>query len=165
MSEREMVGVAAELAERRFRDGYNCAQSVLEALASHFGLADQDLWQQATGLGAGFGRRQFVCGAVSGGVMACGLVAGRRQGATREDRDAFREATYRRVQELIRRFEARFGTVECRALLGCDLLTPEGQTAFRDRGLLDGVCLPAIRFVVKNASDILENAGFNGSHS
>ncbi len=101
------------------------------------------------------GRRGFVCGAVTAGVAACGMVVGQRSEATREGRGALREETYSRVQELTRHFEAEFGTVECRELTACDLLTPEGQATFKATGANDRICRPAVRFVVQASIEVL----------
>jgi hypothetical protein len=34
-------------------------------------------------------------------------------------------------------------------MTGCDLLTPEGQAAFKQENTLDRVCLPAVRLMVE----------------
>ena len=123
-------------------------------LQAYYGLEEDDLWQVATGLGAGISRRGFTCGAVTGAALACGLVTAQQRGSTKEDRRGLREETYSRVQELTRRFEARFGTVECRAMTGCDFLTPEGQVAFKKNRGMELVCRPAVRLAVEMAVDV-----------
>lgn len=44
------------------------------------------------------------------------------------------------MQEFARRFRERFGELDCRALIDCDLTTPEGGQSFADRGLHAGLC-------------------------
>lgn len=128
----------------------------MQVLQAYYGVEDGDLWQLVTGLGSGIARRQFICGAFTGGVLACGLVTARRRKSTREDRKGLREDSYTKVQELARRFEAQFGTVSCREMIGCDLLTPEGQAAFKQTGMMDGVCRPAVRFAVESVIDLMD---------
>lgn len=126
----------------------------MQVLQAYYGLEDENLWQVATGLGAGVSRRGFMCGAVTGGVMACGLATARQRDLGREARKSLREETYSRAQELMRRFEARFGTVNCLEMTGCDFLTPEGQARFKETQGMDLVCRPAVRLAVESAIDI-----------
>lgn len=44
---------------------------------------------------------------------------------------------YALVQELMKRFEERFDSTNCRALLGCDLGTEEGQETFKANHLIE----------------------------
>ena len=108
----------------------------------------------ATGLGAGVSRQGLLCGALTGGVLACGMVAGSRRRNSRDDLRGLREESYSRVQELTGRFEARFGAVGCGVMTGCDFLTPEGQARFKEEQLLDNVCRPAVRFAVESVIDM-----------
>ncbi len=118
----------------KFKEGYNCAQAVLFSLADHTGLSEDDSLKMATGFGAGMGRTQHVCGAVSGGILALNLLYGR---GVNEGKEAQEEA-YARVQSLISRFEEENSTVLCRELLdGCDLLTKEGQRRFISENMVE----------------------------
>jgi C_GCAxxG_C_C family probable redox protein len=74
------------------------------------------------------GRRQEVCGAVSGALLVLGALFGRGAADDREKT----ETTYRLAAELQQRFTAAHGTVSCRELIaGYDLSTAEGQAAFK----------------------------------
>jgi C_GCAxxG_C_C family probable redox protein len=120
--------------EDKFKEGYNCAQAVLFSLTQHTGLSEDDSLKIATGFGAGMGRTQHVCGAVSGGIMALNLLYGR---GCHEGKEAQEEA-YVKVQSLIARFEEESETIVCRELLdGCDLLTEEGQARFGSENMAE----------------------------
>ncbi len=121
----------------------------MQGLQAYYGVEDESLWMLATGLGAGMSRRGFACGAVTGAIIGCGMATALGRSSTREDRRGLREETYSRVQALTRRFEARFGSVDCSAMTGCDFQTAEGQADFKARGLMDGVCRPAVRQAVE----------------
>jgi C_GCAxxG_C_C family probable redox protein len=138
-------------AAERFLSGCNCAQSVLWAWADTAGLDPEKALKIACGFGAGIARRQEICGAVAGGIMVIGLLYGRG-----EDHDrAATDATYARTHELIRRFEERHGTCQCRGILeGVDLATDEGRRAFRELDLLNRKCLPAVQSVVAILEEI-----------
>jgi C_GCAxxG_C_C family probable redox protein len=134
----------AEKAMEKFMGGFNCAQSVLHAYAPelHF---DPDLALRiANGFGAGMGRKQEVCGAVSGAIMVIGLLYGRGEhdGAERT------EKTYATVRNLIDAFTEKYGSISCKQLLeDCSLVTEEGRRRFHDeqlkekcRGFVGAIC-------------------------
>ena len=63
----------ADHAVEKFRQGYNCSQSVVAAFAEDYGIDEQTAALHARGFGGGMGRTGGVCGAVSGAVMVIGL--------------------------------------------------------------------------------------------
>ena len=128
----DQVDVAIE----KFMSGYNCAQAVLFAHCDELRLEKNAALKLACGFGAGMGRKEEVCGAVTGGVLVLGAIHGRGES---DDRTAS-EKTYAKTRELLERFQARHGSYICRELLGgCDLTTKEGQSRFKQNDL--GVAL------------------------
>ena len=120
--------------------GYNCAQSVLTAYAADYGLTKNQALQFAVGFGGGMGRVQEVCGAVSGAVAVLGLASGFKEEDGREKINH----VYAKVHRLIDEFSAKEGTINCRKLLNCDLLTEEGQKIFKEKNLKEN-CRSYIR--------------------
>jgi C_GCAxxG_C_C family probable redox protein len=140
----------AEQAVAKFASGYNCAQSVLSSFCDDVGLDKDKALRIACGFGAGMGRKEEVCGAVTGGIMVIGAKYGRGEN---EDRSAT-ETAYAKIREFMDRFSQRHGTYICRELLnGCELTTEEGQKAFMSNDYLNKVC----KVCVKDAVEILEN--------
>ncbi len=136
----------------RFSSGYNCAQAVLFAFAPDLGIDPDLALRLACGFGGGIARRQEICGALSGGVIAVGLKHGRGEGRDK----AYTADTYAKVSELLSSFEAVHGTHVCRDLLGgCDLSTPEGQRQFHGSDLPVRVCQGCVRTVVATLEDLL----------
>lgn len=143
----------AETASEKFLSGYNCAQSVLWALAPRYGFDRDTALKVACGLGAGMGRRQETCGAVTGGILVLGLKFGRGEA---QDRVATEE-TYAQTQALMRRFEAAHGSCNCHRLLGgCDLTTESGRASFKVNDLLNTTCVPCVRTVCSILEDLLK---------
>lgn len=106
----------------------------------------------ATGLGAGMGRKQEVCGAITGGILVLGL----RYGRGRDDDRSVMESTYQKTRELMDRFAGEHGSFLCRKLLqGYDLATEEGLKAFKENDLLNKICAPCVQSVVKILEDII----------
>jgi C_GCAxxG_C_C family probable redox protein len=98
------------------------------------------------------GRKQQVCGAVTGGIIIIGLQYGRGE---RDDRKAT-EQTYKKTRDLMDRFESQHGTFICRQLLnGCELMTEEGQRTFKENDLMNKTCKEYVRSVVQILQEIL----------
>ena len=63
-----------DIAKSYFLQGYNCAQAVLLAFEDAIGLDRDALLKLTLPFGGGMGRLRLTCGAVSGMVMALGLI-------------------------------------------------------------------------------------------
>lgn len=136
-----------ERAQEIFGQGFNCAQAVAAAYAEDFGLAREDALRVAAAFGGGIGRTGHTCGAVSGALIVLGL----KHAALQADPQA-KERMYLIAQDFMKRFEGRYGALECRELLGVDLNTPEGRQAAKDRNTHGTVCMG----LVVGAGDILD---------
>jgi C_GCAxxG_C_C family probable redox protein len=119
--------VAAE-AERLYRSGkMHCAEAVLAAVKHDFApeLSD-DVVRLASGFGGGSGAG-CICGAVSGGTMALGLVM-----------EGDRKATAAMTKELHEWFKKEYGATCCKILTakgksGCLGFTSRLQSLLRKR--------------------------------
>ena len=140
------MSTRTDVATTRFLSGYNCAQAVLDAFRDEAGLDEDLALKIATGLGAGMGRKQEVCGAVTGGILVLGL----RHGRGSRDDQAVTGATYARVRELMDRFAVKHGTCLCRELLrGYNLATEEGLRRAKADDRINQVCRPCVQTVVE----------------
>src|SRR5687768_11434334 len=114
----------SEVADAKFQEGYNCAQAVCFSFGDDLDYDKNLAMKLACGFGAGMGRNEEVCGAVSGGIIVIGMKYGR---GVNQDH-SFMEQTYEKTSELIKRFKEKHGSFICRELLdGCELTTSEGQ--------------------------------------
>lgn len=146
------MSARSDTAIEKFLSGYNCAQAVLYSFCDDLGLDKDAALKLACGFGAGMARKQEVCGAIAGGILALGLKHGRGEGQDRTPT----EETYRRVRELMAQFEAKHGTCNCRSLLdGCDLNTPSGLQYFKEHDLLNKTCKGCVKTVVEAVEQIL----------
>lgn len=110
-----------ERASENFSTGMNCAQAVLLAFAEETGLDEGTLLKLSLPFGGGMGRLRLTCGAVTGMIMAYGLIKGL---GTVPEHDEKME-NYKGVQHLCDEFKKlNRGTVICAELLG--LKEPEG---------------------------------------
>lgn len=138
----------AETAIGKFREGFNCSQSVLAAYAEVFGLDQQTALRVAAGFGGGMGRLQGTCGALAGAYMLVGL----KHGKVRGDDQTAHEQTYALVQRMAALFKERFGTDLCRDILGVDLRTDEGRKRFKAENMSGRYC----EVCILRASELVE---------
>ena len=96
-----------------YASGFNCAEAVLKAtIEQRMSNVSPDLSKFATVLGGGVGgSREEMCGALSGGVLAIGLLHGRTQPGV-DVQKAKDLAT-----EFRQRFIKEFGTTNCGKLV------------------------------------------------
>lgn len=127
--ESQFVSEVRRSAEESFASGLYCAESVVHALAKAQNVESDLLPRIATAFCSGMSRTCGTCGALTGAIMGVSLALGR------SDADDPVQPSYAATQRLIKEFEQEFGARDCHVLLGCDLNTPEGQTAFREKRL------------------------------
>ncbi len=146
------MSARSDVAVDKFLSGYNCAQAVLYSFCDDLGFDRNTALKLSCGLGGGMARKQEICGAVTGGILALGLRHGRGEG---QDKTRT-EKTYNDVRELISLFEAEHGSCVCRTLLqGCDLNTPEGQLAYKQNNLLNKTCKRCVQTAVETLETLL----------
>jgi C_GCAxxG_C_C family probable redox protein len=138
----------ADDAHRCFLTRFTCSAAVFSTFSEELGLDPDTAKKIACGFGAGISRTGNICGAVSGALMVIGL----KYGKSVEGDEAATEKTRTLVRQFISEFTAKNGSVNCTALLGYDMTTPEGYEAALGSALFLTRC-PAL---VRDAADILE---------
>jgi len=129
-----------------------CSESVLLAVCEEFGFEvdEKVIPKIAFGFGGGMGNTGSVCGAVTGAIMAIGLI--RPRGETMEEMfDVFGLAA-----EFRKRFEAEKNTINCRELTGLDLTTPEGIDELMNSDVAQNVCFPAVATAYRLVVELLK---------
>ena len=127
-------------AKKFFSGHYNCAQATFLPFALRYGMSKDIAAKLALPFGGGMSQEGQVCGAVSGGVLAIGLFIG-----TSEDDPRQKTACYEMAKELIYRFKALHGEINCPGLLGYNLGNQSGKVRNRDPYLFQ---TPCSKFVV-----------------
>ena len=137
------------LAENYFKEGYNCAQSIVLAFIEEMGLDKQTALKISSAFGGGMGRLREVCGAVSGVFMVLGAKYGYYTAETGE----LKMNLYASVQEIASRFKEKNGSIVCKELIGVagsEAPKPEKRT---DEYYKKRPCVS----LVGDAAEILEN--------
>lgn len=130
-----------------FKNGYNCAQSVLLPYVEELNADKDTLEKIALGFGGGMGRLQMTCGAVTGAFMVISLYCYDLDEAVRV------QESRRLIQDFHAQFVAIHGISDCISLLDYDANTLEGQAQIDKLDLKEKVCVPC----VESAVVILEN--------
>lgn len=142
-----------EQAALKFLEGFNCAQSVFYSFCDDLGFEKRNALKIACGFGAGMGRKEEVCGALTGGIIVISARYGR---VDKDDRPA-QEITYKKTQELMDKFAEKHGSYICRELLnGCELTTEEGQKSFKENDMLNKICIPCVKSVVSILEEVIK---------
>lgn len=127
ISNEEAITQIKDRARKNFSKGFNCAECVLEAVLEHI---ETDLPKQtlklATGFGGGVGLYGDSCGAITGAVMAVGVIHGRSGLPEGEDRKAVAKNStsqlygnpglYRLFNQIPNMVKEKYGHTLCREI-------------------------------------------------
>jgi C_GCAxxG_C_C family probable redox protein len=133
--------------------GYNCAQAVLNQYCEQQGLAHDLALRIASGFGGGM-RMGKTCGAVTGGIMALGLLYGFGTEYEPEIKTRMQNITV----EFLEKFKAANGTTDCKEILGIDTSLPGNRELATEQGLFQQKC-PAC---IYSAIDIIASISWDG---
>jgi C_GCAxxG_C_C family probable redox protein len=112
-----------KIAEEYYRSGqFYCSEAIVKSINDEFGLGyPEEVVRLASGFPIGIGGAGCSCGAVTGGVMAIGMVFGRDQ-----PKDPRIDRCLCLSRELHNFFASRHGCLCCRSLIrGMVLKSPE----------------------------------------
>jgi C_GCAxxG_C_C family probable redox protein len=140
----------AEKAAACFEEGFSCSQAVFSSFAIEHGMEKDKALRASGAFGAGMAGRGETCGAVTGAFMAIGL----KHAKIRADDNAARDFTYSLCADFIKRFEAEFGSIRCRDILGYDLKKPEEYQAAKEAGVFRSKCKVVVSRAAQIAADI-----------
>lgn len=129
MTNQVSIEKVKEEAEQLFRTGqYYCSEAVVASIRTHFQLdVSEDVIAMASGFPVGIGKSKCVCGAVSGGIMALGLLFGRTSGTNPQD--PLSVTTLTLANELQAYFKAQHKVLCCSVLTkGMDMASGEHKT-------------------------------------
>jgi len=149
---RKMALKRSKYAVSCFKDGFNCSQALLSTYGDQFGLNHELALKVSGAFGGGMGRMGEICGAVTGAFMVIGL----KYGKTRADDEQTKEKAYALVQNFVKEFKTRNGSIVCRELLSCDISTPKGKKLAEEKQLFTILC-PKF---VQDAANIIEEILF-----
>ncbi len=142
----------SEKALAYFNNSFNCAQSVLTSFGPELGLSEDDCLKVSCAFGAGMGKQQHTCGAVSGALMVLGL----KFGKARNDSESKKENTYEKAADFLKSFESQNGSIQCFELLqGLNMNDPEDLKKINELRLFETSCEKYISDAVEITEKLL----------
>ena len=117
------------------------------AVCKAVGVESASVPRMASGFGGGIAGQGEACGALTGGMMALGLLHGRDNADDPDGKTALSDKS----KQLVARFQAANSAIRCADITGLDLRTEEGRQAFGDKNMHDNRC----NSVVSNAVSVL----------
>lgn len=113
---------------------HGCSQAVVQCFLDVFEEDNAALFMAASPFAAGMSMTGNNCGALIGGLMVLGAVFGRR--SMREGMEGIIDGI-RPARKLVKHFQGRYGTVNCRDLTHTDLADPVAADAYFAGGGLE----------------------------
>jgi len=121
---------------------YNCAETVLTVLSAHFDIGCDIIPSIAKPFGGGLGStHRFVCGGVSGGIMAIGI---------KEKKDPSAVA-----RELIAFVKQKYGSIICSGILSIDFDDADQVAREKDPKRIT-ICYPLLKDICVWVAERLE---------
>jgi C_GCAxxG_C_C family probable redox protein len=139
-----------EKAIKIFNSGINCAQSVASVYTEKFNIDEEILLTLASGFGAGMGKLQKTCGAVTGAFMVIGMANRNIPVEKRKDK------IYSEIFNFEQKFQEKMKSSSCDQLLNCDLKTGEGREKFKSLSLKKNVCEKCIITAIELLDEMIE---------
>ena len=137
---------------------FNCAQSVFTVFGQDFGISEDDCLKLSCAFGGGMGRKQNVCGAVTGALMALGL----KYGKGINDPEENKMLTYSKTSEFFRQFSKLNGSIVCRELLDdLDLNNPDDCKQIAEQNLFEIKCEKYMADAVRITEKLIEQTRNN----
>jgi len=161
LSDQEILKNIEEEAYRIQLAYRGCAQTTLKTLQDNFGIGDLLTFRAASAFISGLGRRGDVCGALTGGLFAIGIMFGREDLLEPGEPVEGGESNYQKCNylagELYDNFKKEFGSVRCWEMQDkifgrhFDARTPEVKELKRTGELFNILSVECCKVVQKGA--------------
>lgn len=155
MTKDQVFTMLDQRAEQTMEKSHNCAQSTFFALSAQFGLGGDDILKALTPL-PGIAERGETCGAITGALMAMGLIYGRDK---LDDWEKYRSSLVP-TNKFCQRFQEDLGTTQCCQILekafgkSFNLMDPNDLKEFQRAGATT-TCTKVVQKAVRIAADII----------
>ena len=161
MGKEQVAAMLDQRVEQVMEKSHNCAQSAFYALSEQFGLGGDDVLKALTPL-PGMAERGETCGALTGALMAMGLIYGRDR---LDDWEQYRSSLIP-TNAFCQRFEKELGSTLCCQIQersfgsSYNLMDPEQLRSFQQAGattkctkVVPKACRLAAQIILEDAKE------------
>ncbi len=141
-----------KIASESFKNGYNCAQSVISAFGPELGLSRELAIKMTTGFGAGVNHSGNTCGAVIGAYLVIGLKYGIDVPSDKEGKETTREL----LDKFSEKFRESYPSLLCKDILGADVSKPDELEALRKEDKFASFCPHVVEVAATIVEEILD---------
>ena len=161
------------------QSSFHCCQSVISEVADHFDLGIRHILGPSRGFCGGIGYNGTLCGAIAGGVLCLGLVAGvdlskstrrdtlrlvvhgliKSDGIFRDGKRFMPARLFTQCQEVYRAVEVKYGGSHCHEILGLRLDIESGVQQYMAENKIDG-CRAIVKTVSDTVVSLASDTGF-----
>ena len=141
----------SEKALEYFKNGFNCAQSVIISFSDILKIEEETALRISSGFGGGMGGMQKTCGAVTGAFMVIGFLKGKYK----DGDDDSKELTNELIKEFTNKFIDKYKSINCKKLIDFDLSTKEGKDKAVEEDVFAKKCTSFITHAVELLEEIL----------
>jgi len=155
MTKEQVFSMLDQRVAQIMEKSHNCAQTTFFALSEQFGLGGDDVLKALTPL-PGIAERGETCGAITGALMAMGLIYGRDK---LDDWEKYRSSLIP-TNVFCQRFQEELGTTQCCQIQekafgkSYNLMDPEDLKEFQRAGATVK-CTKVVQKAVRIAADII----------
>ena len=141
-----------KIASESFKNGYNCAQSLVSAFGPELGLSRELAIKMTTGLGAGINHSGNTCGAVIGAYLVIGL----KYGIDEPNDKKGKEKTKELLDKFSDRFRESYPSLLCKDILGADVSKPDELELLRKEDKFANYCPHVVEIAAAIVEEILD---------
>lgn len=139
--------------------GKTCSEAILNGSCEALDIKNALVPDIALGMGGGIGFQGHMCGVLTGGVLAIGIIVGSRESDYKKKKMRVSAVS----GKYLRSFQDKFGTLSCKQITGLDLSTPEGREQLNAK-VKSEKCVPVVGEGVRILAKVLREDEENPSY-
>jgi C_GCAxxG_C_C family probable redox protein len=147
-----MTTTSEEKVLNYFDGNHNCAQSVFQTIVEERKVFIEEVPYISAAFGGGIAGQGKTCGAVTGALMALGLLLKEKE----KDITKHKELTNKKAKEFLEQFKEKFETTNCSDIIGFDPNDEASKKKAKEAGRFEELCPKLIQNGVRIVLELVE---------